>query len=107
MKLLSSHRCFQGEQRRYCLESKQLNSITNVGVYLPPNALGIDRQVVPALIWLSGLTCTDENAVLKSGAQRKAAELGLALITPDTSPRGDDVPTDPDGHWDFGHGADY
>jgi S-formylglutathione hydrolase len=107
MKLLSSHRCFQGEQRRYCLASKQLNSITNVGVYLPPNALGIDRQVVPALIWLSGLTCTDENAVLKSGAQRKAAELGLALITPDTSPRGDDVPTDPDGHWDFGHGAGY
>jgi S-formylglutathione hydrolase len=62
---------------------------------------------VPALIWLSGLTCTDENFVQKSGAQRRAAELGLALITPDTSPRGHNVPTDPSGQWDFGCGAGF
>jgi len=107
MELLSSQRCFNGEQRRYRFESEQLNGSSTVGVFLPPSALVKDAAAVPALIWLSGLTCTDENFVQKSGAQRRAAELGLALITPDTSPRGHNVPTDPSGQWDFGCGAGF
>ena len=77
----------------------------HVSVFLPPQALAGVR--VPALYWLSGLTCTDENMVQKAGAQRLAASLGLALVAPDTSPRGDDVPGDPDGAWDFGLGAGF
>ena len=107
MELLSSQRCFNGEQRRYRFESEQLNGSSTVGVFLPPSALVTDAAAVPALIWLSGLTCTDENFVQKAGAQRRAAELGLALITPDTSPRGNNVPTDPSGQWDFGCGAGF
>ncbi len=57
-------------------------------VYLPPAA---EKQKVPVLYWLSGLTCTDENFSVKAGAQRVAAELGIALVIPDTSPRGDQV----------------
>ena len=107
MELISSHRCFNGEQRRYRIESEQLKGSSTVGVFLPPSALATPAQPVPALIWLSGLTCSDENFVQKAGAQRRAAELGLALITPDTSPRGDHVPTDPAGQWDFGFGAGF
>ena len=73
-------------------------------VYLPPQAA---QTTVPALYWLSGLTCTDENFMQKAGAMRLAAELGMALVTPDTSPRGATVPGDPDGAWDFGHGAGF
>lgn len=76
-----------------------------LGVFLPPQALQGDR--VPALYWLSGLTCTDENFVQKAGAQRIAAELGIALITPDTSPRGEHVARDPAGSWDLGLGAGF
>ena len=107
MELISNHRCFNGEQRRYRIESEQLKGSSTVGVFLPPSALATPAKPVPALIWLSGLTCSDENFVQKAGAQRRAAELGLALITPDTSPRGDHVPTDPAGQWDFGFGAGF
>ena len=107
MELISCHRCFGGEQRRYKLESHQLNSSTTAGVFLPPQALGAQTVRVPVLIWLSGLTCNDENAVQKAGAQRRASELGLAMVMPDTSPRGDDVPSDPQGQWNFGHGAGF
>ncbi|MDA0236035.1 MAG: S-formylglutathione hydrolase, partial [Proteobacteria bacterium] len=62
---------------------------------------------VPVLYWLSGLTCTDENFMQKAGAQRLAAELGIAIVAPDTSPRGTGVPGDPDGAWDFGLGAGF
>ena len=107
MQLISCHRCFGGEQRRYKLKSHHLNGFTTVGVFLPPQALKPKPQRVPVLIWLSGLTCSDENAVQKAGAQRGAAALGLALVMPDTSPRGEDVPGDPQGQWDFGHGAGF
>ena len=111
MELISTHRCFNGEQRRYRLQADTLGSDTTVSVYLPPAALSAESSAAAtpsaALIWLSGLTCSDENAVQKAGAQRLAAELGLALVMPDTSPRGESVPGDPDGHWDFGHGASF
>ena len=107
MDLINTHHCFNGEQRRYRLHADTLNSEATVSVYLPPAGLGARATPRPALIWLSGLTCSDENAVQKAGAQRLASELGLALVMPDTSPRGDSVPGDPDGHWDFGHGAGF
>lgn len=72
-------------------------------VYLPPQA---ESEPVPMLYWLSGLTCTDENFMIKAGAQRMAAELGIALIAPDTSPRGVDIAGE-DDDWDFGSGAGF
>ena len=71
-------------------------------IYLPPQA---EQSKVPALYWLSGLTCTDENFVTKAGAQRHAAIHGIAIICPDTSPRGEGVPDDPEGAYDLGLGA--
>ncbi len=73
-------------------------------VFMPPQA---QKAKVPVLTFLSGLTCTEENFMVKSGAQRVAAELGLMLVSPDTSPRGDGVPDDPDGEYDFGLGAGF
>lgn len=102
--LVSSALCFGGEQRRYKHHSDVLQCDMHVSVYLPPQAR---RASVPVLYFLSGLTCTDENFVTKAGAQRYAAEHGLALIAPDTSPRGDVVPDDPAGGWDFGLGAGF
>ena len=103
--LLSESRCFQGVYRRYRHQSRELNCPMVFGVFLPPQALAGDR--VPALYWLSGLTCSDENFMQKAGAQRLAAQFGLALIAPDTSPRGEGIPGDPEGSWDFGHGAGF
>jgi len=73
-------------------------------LFLPPQAEG---GRVPLLTWLSGLTCTDENFVQKAGAQRAAAAQGVALLAPDTSPRGEGVADDPDGAWDLGLGAGF
>jgi len=69
----------------------------------------LQRHIVglPVLYWLSGLTCTDENFMQKAGAQRVAAELGLIIVAPDTSPRGENVPDDEQGAWDFGQGAGF
>ncbi len=105
MELLSENRCFGGLHRRYRFRSQELAGDTVFAVFLPPQALEGAR--VPALYWLSGLTCTDENFMQKAGAQRLAADMGLALVAPDTSPRGEGVPGDPDGNWDFGHGAGF
>ena len=88
MNLIESHRSFGGEQRRYQHYSEALDCEMRFSLYLPPAAA--DRKV-PVLYWLSGLTCDDQNFVTKAGAQCKAAELGIAIICPDTSPRGDDV----------------
>ena len=73
-------------------------------VFSPPQA---EKAPVPVVTYLAGLTCTEETFMIKSGALGLAAELGLMLIAPDTSPRGDDVPDDPDGAWDFGIGAGF
>lgn len=104
MEQLSSVKMFGGEQRRYQHQSSSLNCEMVFAVYLPPQA---EQGPVPVVYWLSGLTCTDENFVTKAGAQRYAAELGLAIVCPDTSPRGDGVADDPDGAWDFGLGAGF
>ena len=104
MNLVSSHFCFAGEQRRYAHRSSALDCEMHFSVYLPP---AVRSGPAPVLFWLSGLTCTDENFVTKAGAQRYAAERGVALVAPDTSPRGTDVPDDPDNDWDFGHGAGF
>ena len=101
---IAANRAFGGWHRRYRHRSQTLGCDMVFAVYLPPQA---EHGPVPALYWLSGLTCTDENFMQKAGAQRVAAELGMALVAPDTSPRGDDVPGDPEGAWDFGHGAGF
>ncbi|MBN8455170.1 S-formylglutathione hydrolase [Accumulibacter sp.] len=101
---LAANRCHGGWHRRYRHHSPTVGCAMVFAVYLPPQA---ESRPVPALYWLSGLTCSDENFMQKAGAMRVAAELGLALVAPDTSPRGDDVPGDPQGCWDFGHGAGF
>lgn len=104
LELLSSNRCFAGEQRRYQAVSEALSGNTVFSVFMPDFAAS---NPVPVLVYLSGLTCTDENAVTKAGAQRVASELGIAVVFPDTSPRGDGVADDPDGAYDLGLGAGF
>ena len=101
---LAANRSFGGWHRRFRHRSAVLGCEMVFAVYLPPQA---ETGPVPALYWLSGLTCTDENFMQKAGAQRVAAELGIAIVAPDTSPRGPGVPGDPDGAWDFGLGAGF
>ncbi|MBN1237297.1 MAG: S-formylglutathione hydrolase [Gammaproteobacteria bacterium] len=103
MELISDSRCFEGHQRTYRHESSACGCPMQFAVYLPPAA---DKGPVPAVYWLSGLTCTEENFSIKSGAQRYAAELGLALIIPDTSPRGLDIPGENE-QIDLGTGAGF
>lgn len=104
MEKLEEVRSFGGRQLRYQHRSEQCQCDMVFSVFLPPQA---ETQSVPVVWWLSGLTCTDQNFVTKAGAQRMAAELGLAIVAPDTSPRGEGVPDDPDGSWDFGLGAGF
>src|SRR5919108_5757135 len=89
LEVVSESRCFDGRQITYRHRSTACACTMRFAVYLPPAA---STGRVPALYWLSGLTCTEENFSVKSGAQRYAAELGLALIIPDTSPRGVAIP---------------
>lgn len=102
--LLSQSKCFEGFQLRFSHRSITCNCTMTFSIYLPPAAR--DRPV-PVLYWLSGLTCTDENFVQKAGAQRFASKHGIAIVCPDTSPRGDDVPVDESESWDFGQGAGF
>lgn len=101
---LSEHASFGGVQGFYQHASSEIGAPMRFGVYRPPQALA--GAAVPALVWLAGLTCTEETFAVKAGAQRVAAELGLMLVTPDTSPRDTGVPG-ADDHWDFGHGAGF
>ena len=110
IELISSQMCFEGLQNRYRHRSQTLSCDMTFSVYLPPKTLAKSPAVshrAPVLYWLSGLTCTDENFIQKAGAQRVAAHLGLVLVAPDTSPRGEDVPGDADNAWDFGLGAGF
>ena len=102
MDTISENRCFGGTQGVYRHASTVCSCEMTFGVYLPPAAA---RGPVPCLWYLSGLTCTHENAMVKAGAQRHAAEQGVALVFPDTSPRGDGV-ADADGY-DLGQGAGF
>jgi len=102
MELLEEHRCFEGRQQRWRHDSTTLNCAMTFSIFLPP----VEKNAKPpVLFWLSGLTCNDENFTTKAGAQRIAAELGIALVMPDTSPRGDDVADD--AGYDLGKGAGF
>ncbi|HEY2145423.1 MAG TPA: S-formylglutathione hydrolase [Steroidobacteraceae bacterium] len=103
MNLMSEHACYGGVQRFYRHESRETRGPMKFSVYLPPQAR---EGKVPVLYFLSGLTCTEETFCIKSHAQRAAAELGLMLISPDTSPREPRIPGDAD-HWDFGYSAGF
>ena len=102
MEMLEEHRCFEGWQQRWRHNSATLNCTMTFSIFLPPPR---ENTPPPVLYWLSGLTCNDENFTTKAGAQRIAAELGIVLVMPDTSPRGDHVAND-DGY-DLGQGAGF
>ncbi|MEX2473672.1 S-formylglutathione hydrolase [Marinobacter sp.] len=106
MELLSTNVCFEGEHRRYRHTSATLTCDMEFAVFLPPAAVGNNPQPVPVLYWLSGLTCTDQNFMQKAGALKHAAELGMAIVCPDTSPRGLGLPGE-DESYDFGTGAGF
>ena len=101
---ISCNKSFGGWNKRFRHYSPTLNCDMTFALYLPPQA---EKQRVPLLYWLSGLSCTEENFIHKAGGQRIAAELGMAIVVPDTSPRGENVPDDPEGLYDFGHGAGF
>ena len=103
LQLLNEHRCFGGVQRFYKHDSREIGLPMQFAVYLPPQAA---EGPVPVLIYLAGLTCTEETATIKAGAQQWAARHGLALVMPDTSPRGANLPGDSEC-WDFGVGAGF
>ena len=100
---LSSNKSFGGWHKQYSHVSSTLNCTMRFAIFLPPQAS--TGAKVPVLYWLSGLTCTDENFMQKASAQRLATELGIAIVAPDTSPRGEDV-ADDDGY-DLGKGAGF
>ncbi len=99
---LEHHACFGGWQDVYRHRSEVLGCDMTVGVYFPPQA---EEGACPVLYWLSGLTCSEQNFITKAGAQRYAAEHGIILVAPDTSPRGLHV-ADADGY-DLGQGAGF
>jgi len=103
MDIVSRNASFGGEILRVKHRSRVCSCDMIFAIYLPPQA---KDSPVPVLYWLSGLTCTDENFMQKAGAQRVAAELGMAIVCPDTSPRGTDFPGEHDGY-DFGSGAGF
>lgn len=102
MKRVSNAACFGGEQQVWQHDSQTLGCPMKLGVYLPPQ---VADGPAPVLIFLSGLTCTEQNVVTKAGAQRYAAEHGLIFVCPDTSPRGEGVADDQ--AWDLGQGAGF
>lgn len=101
--LLNEHACFGGVQRFYRADSQAIGLPMRFSVYLPPGAEG---KRLPVLFYLAGLTCTEETFMTKAGAQRVAAQEGLILVAPDTSPRGAGVAGEIDS-WDFGVGAGF
>jgi len=103
LKVLSEHACFGGVQRVYTHASREIGLPMRFSVFLPPQAA---QGKVPALFYLAGLTCNEETFMTKAGAQRVAAELGVALIAPDTSPRDAQVAGESDV-WDFGVAAGF
>ena len=103
MEVISTTATFGGQIQRVRHRSEACDCDMIFGIFLPPQA---SEKAVPVLYWLSGLTCTDENFMIKAGAQRVAAELGIAIVCPDTSPRDTDFPGEHDD-WDFGSSAGF
>lgn len=103
MRVLSEHKCFDGVMGFYAHPSKECGVEMRFAVFRPPEAA---TRKVPVVTYLAGLTCTEETFMIKAGAQRVAAELGLILVAPDTSPRGAGIPGE-DSEWDFGVGAGF
>jgi S-formylglutathione hydrolase len=103
LEVLSEHACYGGVQRFYRHASRETGGPMKFSAFLPPQAR---RRSVPVLYFLSGLTCTEETFPIKSHAQALAAELGLMLVSPDTSPREPRFPGDADS-WDFGQSAGF
>jgi S-formylglutathione hydrolase len=103
MQRIEQHACFGGQQEVWSHTSEVLGCAMRFGIYLPPQA---QSQRCPVLYWLSGLTCNEQNFITKAGAQRYAAEHGMILVAPDTSPRGDGVADDPQSY-DLGQGAGF
>ncbi len=103
LELLSEHACFGGMQRFFRHQSSAIGLPMRFSVFIPAHAEG---ERLPALFYLAGLTCTEETFMTKAGAQRTAAEEGIILIAPDTSPRGANIPGEADA-WDFGAGAGF
>ena len=104
LELITSNKCFDGWHRQYRHDSTSLQCSMRFAIFLP--AQSTDRPL-PVLYWLSGLTCTDENFMHKAGALQQAANLGIVIVAPDTSPRGEQVPDDPNGQYDLGFGAGF
>jgi len=104
--ILNEHACFGGVQRFYQHDSNAIGLPMRFSVYLPPAAQQQPERKLPVLFYMAGLTCTEETFMIKAGAQRVAAELGLILVAPDTSPRGANVPGEAES-WDFGVGAGF
>ncbi|MBZ5710462.1 S-formylglutathione hydrolase [Nannocystis pusilla] len=102
MKTISESRCFGGVQGTYSHASTATGTEMRLSVFVPEEAT---RRALPVVVYLSGLSCTEENFTVKAGAQRYAAELGLIVVAPDTSPRGQDVADDP--AYDLGQGAGF
>ena len=103
LELISQHRCFGGTQRYYRHDSAEIGLPMRFSVFVPPQA---EQGPVPVLFFLAGLTCTEETFMIKAGAQRLAAALGVMLVAPDTSPRGANVAGE-DESWDLGTGAGF
>src|ERR1700761_6932089 len=104
METVSTSRCFGGTQGVYRHASRETGTPMTFSVFLPPQS---EQQACPVVWYLSGLTCTHANVTEKGQFQRVCAELGLIFVAPDTSPRGEGVPDDPKGAWDFGLGAGF
>ena len=103
LEVLAQHRCFDGWQRIYRHDSATIGLPMRFSVYAPPQA---ESGPVSALFYLAGLECNEETFMIKAGALCLAAELGLILVAPDTSPRGLNIPGE-DDDWDFGTGAGF
>lgn len=110
MEEISSNKSFGGFQKRFTHQSSALNCEMNFSIYLPKQLYALRPEAdlkMPVLTFLAGLTGTDESFAQKAGAQRLASELGLVIVTPDTSPRGESVPDDSEAAYDFGLGAGF
>ncbi len=105
LQYMSQNKVAAGWHKQYQHDAKTVNCTMKFAIFLPPNASESNR--VPVLYWLSGLTCDDQNFMQKAGAFKKAAELGIAIVCADTSPRGEGVADDENGDYDLGLGAGF